>query len=144
MARALLGMATTGQLDSQMVDQSTGFFQTNYTKPLLFLADSTYLDDFAAGQHLQSGQWGMMNETGNYPGQVWLWLYSFWYQLPAFQDAKSTLGANADAVIWAIMMILSLFLILLPLIPGLRNIPMRVPVYRLIWRDYYRRYATRA
>jgi len=38
------------------------------------------------------------------------------------------------------MMILSLGLILLPLIPGLRDIPRWVPVHRLIWRDYYRSY----
>jgi hypothetical protein len=138
MTTDLLGMATSGELDSQMVDQSSGFFQTNYTKPLLFLADSSYLDDFAAGQHLQGGQWGMMNETGNFPGQAWLWLYSFWYQLPAFGTEGTTLGDNADAIIWAIMMILSLALILLPLIPGLRSIPKKIPVYKLIWRNYYR------
>jgi hypothetical protein len=38
----------------------------------------------------------MMNETGSYPGQVWLWLYTFWYQ---------------------------------------------IPIYKLIWRDHYRRLA---
>ena len=36
-------------------------------------------------QHLQGNTWGMMNETGSYPGQAWLWLYSFWYQIPAVQ-----------------------------------------------------------
>ncbi len=141
MTNALQQMAVTGQLDSQLVDTSTGFFQTNYTKPLLFLADSGYLDTFTAGQHLQGDQWGMMNETGNFPGQAWLWLYTFWYQLPAFANEDSTLGSNADAIIWAIMMVLSLLLLLLPFIPGLRSIPRRIPLYRLIWRDYYRRYA---
>lgn len=29
-------------------------------------------------------------------------------------------------------------IILLPFIPGLRDIPRWVPVHRLIWRDYYR------
>jgi hypothetical protein len=144
MTSALEVMASSGQLDSQLVDTSSGFFQTNYTKPLLFLGDSGYLDDFAAGQHLQGGQWGMMNETGNFPGQAWLWLYTFWYQLPGFTDENSALGANADAIIWAIMMVLSLLLILVPFIPGLRSIPRRVPLYRLIWRDYYRRHAGQA
>jgi len=141
MTNSLEQLTTSGQLDSQLVDSSTGFFQTNYTKPLLFLADSAYLDDFAAGQHLHGDQWGMMNETGNFPGQAWLWLYTFWYQLPGFTDANSTLGANADAIIWAIMMVLSLLLILLPFIPGLRSIPRWIPVYKLIWRDYYRTHA---
>jgi len=140
MTEALLRMATSGQLDSQLVDSTPGFFQTDYTKSLLFLGDSGYLDDFAAGQHLQGGQWGMMNETGNFPGQAWLWLYSFWYQIPGFSDENSALGANADALIWAIMMVLSLLLMLLPFIPGLRSIPRWIPVYKLIWRDYYRRH----
>jgi hypothetical protein len=30
-----------------------------------------------AAAHLQGNTWGMMNETGSYPGQAWLWLYSF-------------------------------------------------------------------
>ena len=29
----------------------------------------------------------MMNETGNYPGQAWLWLYTFWYQIPPFSSS---------------------------------------------------------
>ena len=53
----------------------------DYTKPLLFLADGTYLADLAKTQHLGGDQWGMMNETGSYPGQAWLWLYTFWYQI---------------------------------------------------------------
>ena len=32
----------------------------------------------------------MMNETGSYPGQVWLWLYTFWYQIEPFNDVATT------------------------------------------------------
>ena len=133
MTTALLRLAQTGALDSQLVSHSTGFYQNNYTKPLLFLSDGSYLDNFAGAQHLHGDQWGMMNETGNWPGQAWLWLYTMWYQISPF----STSG-NADALVWAIMMILSLGLVLVPFIPGLRSIPRAVPVHRLIWRDYYR------
>jgi hypothetical protein len=35
------------------------------------------------------------------------------------------------------MAVLSLGLVLVPLIPGLRDIPRWVPIYRLIWRSYY-------
>ena len=55
----------------------------------------------------------MMNETGSYPGQAWLWLYTFWYQISPFKTS-----GNADALVWALMMILSLGLILVPIIPG--------------------------
>jgi hypothetical protein len=128
----LLDLARSGGLDGQLL-ASGGFYQTNYAKPLLFLADGTYLEDQARAEHLGGNQWGMMNETGQYPGQAWLWLYTFWYQIPPF-----TTSDNADAQIWALMMVLSLLLVLLPVIPGLRSIPRLTRVYRLIWRQHYR------
>jgi hypothetical protein len=36
------------------------------------------------------------------------------------------------------MLILTAALILVPFIPGVRSIPRKLPLYRLIWRDYYR------
>ncbi len=128
----MLDFARSGALDSALVTHSQ-FYATDYTKPLLFMADSTYLESLAQEDHLLGGQWGMMNETGNYPGQAWLWLYTFWYQISPFKTSS-----NADALIWAIMAILTLALVLVPFIPGIRSIPRWVPVYRLIWRDYYR------
>jgi len=130
---ALLEMARTGALDGALVSTNR-FYQTNFTKSLLFLSDGGYLESLASQQNLLGSQWGMMNETGNYPGQAWLWLYTFWYQVPPFSTS-----ANADAQIWAIMGILSLAFVFVPFIPGVRSIPLYVPVYRLIWRDYYRR-----
>jgi hypothetical protein len=77
----------------------------------------------------------MMNETGNFPGQAWLWLYTMWYQVAPF---NTSWGDNADALVWTLMMILTLLLLFLPLIPGLRSIPKWIPVYKAIWRDHYR------
>jgi hypothetical protein len=132
MMTALLGAARSGELDAELVS-TNGFYNNDYTKPLLFLGDGNYLSDLATKQHLQGDQWGMMNEVGNYPGQAWLWLYTFWYQVPPFKTS-----GNADALIWGIMAGLTLILVLLPFIPGLRSIPERTKVYRLIWRDHYR------
>jgi hypothetical protein len=128
----LLQMARTGALDQALVTQN-GFYTTDYTLPLLFLADGTYLSNIADKQHLSGEQWGMMNETGNYPGQAWLWLYTFWYQIPPFNSS-----GNGDVLVWALMMLLSVVLLLVPFIPGLRSIPRRTRVYRLIWREHYR------
>jgi len=128
----LVAFARGGGLDGALVTHSQ-FYATDYTKPLLFMADSTYLQGLAQQEHLLGGQWGMTNETGNFPGQSWLWLYTFWYQISPFKTST-----NADALIWAIMAILTLALILVPFIPGIRSIPRRLPLYRLIWRDYYR------
>ena len=55
----------------------------------------------------------MMNETGSYPGQAWLWLYTLWYQVPPMNTSR-----NGDLQVWAIMMVLTLVLALLPFIPG--------------------------
>jgi hypothetical protein len=109
------------------------FFQTDYTKPLLFMADGGVLADRVPTQHLLGDQWGMMNETGSYPGQVWLWLYTFWYQIKPFSTSN-----NADVLVLAVMGALSLAFVLIPVIPGVRDVPRRIPIYRLIWRDHYR------
>jgi hypothetical protein len=128
----LLQMARTGALDQALVTQN-GFYTTDYTLPLLFLADGSYMANIAAKQHLTGEQWGMMNETGNYPGQAWLWLYTFWYQV-----APMNTSGNGDILVWGIMMLLTLGLALIPFIPGLRSIPRKSRVYRLIWREHYR------
>ena len=132
MMNALLGLAQSGGLDGDLLTSSQ-FYQTDYTKPLLFMADGGLLAARAQQQHLLGGQWGMMNETGSYPGQVWLWLYTFWYQIAPFDTS-----VNADALVMMIMGALSLVLILIPFIPGVRDIPRWVPIYRFIWRDHYR------
>jgi len=129
----LTAMARSGALDQALVTQN-GFYTTNYTKPLLFLSDGTYLAGLADQQHLTGTQWGMMNETGQYPGQAWLWLYTFWYQIPPYNTSVS-----ADFLVWGTMMILTALMIFLPFIPGLRSIPRRLKIYRLIWREHYAR-----
>ena len=117
MMAGLLGFARSGGLDGALVTHSQ-FYATDYTKPLLFMADSSYLQGLAQQDHLLGGQWGMTNETGNFPGQAWLWLYTFWYQISPFKTS-----VNADALIWAIMAVLTLAVILVPFIPGVRSIP---------------------
>ncbi len=129
---SLLGVARTGGLDGLLLS-SGHFFQTDFTRPLLFMGDGSYLSNLAAAAHLTGDQWGMMNETGSYPGQTWLWLYTFWYQIPPFSTAP-----NADLVVVILMIVLTALLALVPFIPVLRDIPRWVPVHRVIWRRYYR------
>jgi len=135
MIGSLTGMAQTGGLDGTLLSEGQ-FYNTNYTKPLLFLADGSYLANLGAAQHLSGDQWGMMNETGNYPGQAWLWLYTMWYQVSPMNQST-----NADLEVWVIMMVLSVGLIFLPFIPILRSIPRWTRVYKLIWRRHYRELA---
>jgi hypothetical protein len=133
MMASLLAMAQSGALDGALLAGNDRFYATNYTKPLLFLSAGEYFEHRAEGQHLLGTQWGMMNETGSYPGQVWLWLFTFWYQVEPFKESP-----NADALIFVVMGALSLAFICIPFIPGLRTLPRRLRVHRVIWRDHYR------
>jgi hypothetical protein len=135
----LLGVAQAGGLDGLLVINGR-FYQTDYTQPSLFLGDGGYLGALAQQAKLTGSQWGMMNETGSYPGQTWLWLYTMWYQVPPFTSPTGFLGfnaSNADLGIIILMTVLTIALALVPLIPGLRDIPRWIPIHRLIWRRYY-------
>lgn len=132
MMGALLTFAQSGGLDGALLTGKQ-FYETNPTNALMFMADGGVLTNRAQQQHLLGSQWGMMNETGSYPGQVWLWLYTFWYQIKPFSTSS-----NADILVLGLMAVLSLGLILVPFIPGVRDLPRRIPIYKLIWRDYYR------
>jgi hypothetical protein len=132
MMGSLLTFARSGGLDGALLT-SKQFYQTDYTKPLLFMADGGVLANRAMAEHLLGTQWGMMNETGSYPGQVWLWLYTFWYQIKPFSTST-----NADILVMGVMGALSLAFILIPFLPGVRDLPRRIPIYKLIWRDHYR------
>ncbi len=128
MMAAELTMARSGALDSDLLAQRQ-FYGTDFTKPLLFIADGGYYNTLASNMNLTGDQWGVMNETGSYPGQPWLWLYQMWYHVNPFGD-------SASADVWAVYLtgIATLALLLVPFIPGLRDIPRLIPVHRLIWR----------
>jgi hypothetical protein len=135
----LLGVAQAGGLDGLLVINGR-FYQTDYTQPLLFMGDGGYLASLAQAANLKGSQWGVMNETGQYPGQTWLWLYTTWYQVWPFTSTTGFLGlsaANADLGIILVMTVLTVLLALVPAIPILRDIPRWIPIHRLIWRRYY-------
>jgi hypothetical protein len=132
MINDLTQMARSGALDQALLTGDT-FYSTDYTQSLLFISDGSYLSNVATKQHLQGEQWGVMNETGSYPGQAWLWLYTFWYQVSPFNSS-----GNGDILVLAVMILLTAGLTFMPFIPGLRSIPRWSRVYRLIWREHYR------
>ena len=128
---ALLAMARSGNLDGVLQGEG-GFFTLDYTRSILFLGDGNYFNDLATKAHLTGDQWGVMNETGNFPGQSWLWLFSFWYQVPLIAALS-----NVDTVVVGIMLLLTLLLTFVPFIPVLRTLPRWIPVHKLVWKDYY-------
>ncbi|CAB4772809.1 unannotated protein [freshwater metagenome] len=132
LATGLLRLAQEGSLDGLLTTQVTPL-PGDFTMPMLFLADGGWFDELGAAQHLHGDQWGMMNETGSYPGQSWLWLFSFMYQIEPFKSSE-----NADSQIFAVLMLLTLGFILIPKLPFINRLPRLIPFHRLIWRRYYK------
>lgn len=117
MMAALVSLAQSGGLEGTLLTGGTAnldgaplrskqFYETDYTLPLLFLANGSMLEEKAETEHLLGSQWGMMNETGSYPGQAWLWLYTMWYQIEPMKSSP-----NADLQVMLIMAILSLLFV---------------------------------
>jgi hypothetical protein len=131
-----LTLGRSGAIDTDLLAQRQ-FYGTDFTKPLLFLADGDYYNNLAAAQHLTGDDWGVMNETGSYPGQPWLWLFQMWYHMqPGWGNSD-----NIDLIAILMTGLGTLLLLLVPFIPGLRDIPRWIPVHRLVWRDWNRRSA---
>jgi hypothetical protein len=124
-----LSLAQSGAIDADLLAQRQ-FYGTDYTRPLLFMEDGQYYANLASAQNLTGDQWGVMNETGSYPGQPWLWLYQLWYHVPGWRNST-----NVDLIAIYMTGLATLLLLLVPFIPGLRDIPRMIPVHRLIWRQ---------
>ncbi|HUY48395.1 MAG TPA: cytochrome b N-terminal domain-containing protein [Streptosporangiaceae bacterium] len=123
-------MARDGALDASMLAKQP-FYGTNLTRPLLFIEDGAYFVNQATAMHLTGAQWGVMNETGSYPGQPWLWLYTLWYQVPGWTNS-----GNIDMIAIYMTGVATLLLLAVPFIPGLRDVPRLIPLHRLIWRGW--------
>lgn len=133
-----LTMAKSGAIDADLLAQQP-FYGTNYTKPLLFIEDGNYFSSLAQAQHLTGSQWGVMNETGSFPGQPWLWLYTLWYQIPSLSSS-----ANIDLIAIYLTGLATLLLLVVPFVPGLRDIPKLIPIHRIIWRQWHKSQAKRS
>jgi len=136
MMGTMLAMARSGALNSQSIDAASNTYSTNNTKSLLYIEDGNYLEELASYYNLQGGQWGVMNEIGSWPGQPWLWWYAMFYNIPGWNSIGTDILAVASALPFVAIFIF------LPFIPGLRNIPRWIPIYRIIWRSYYKKYGS--
>ncbi len=127
-----LNLARTGALDAALI-ANHAFYGTDFTKPLMFMEDGEHFAELAQKDHLTGDQWGVMNETGSYPGQPWLWMYQLWYQVPGFHTS-----ANVDLIAIYLTGLGTLLLLFIPFIPGLRDIPRMIPVHKVVWRSWHR------
>jgi hypothetical protein len=133
---AELAIANNGSLDGyfQGSDQQ---LSTNTTNGTMFFSDGMLWGNIAEAQGVGGDQWGVMNELWNYPGQVWLWLYAGMYQIPALNSAAG--GANLDLDVGLLMIAFGFLLpMFAPWIPVINRIPLWIPLYKIIYRQYYR------
>ncbi len=134
---AMLNIAKAGMLEgvlSEDTNPKLAPYNTSYVRALVYMG-GPIMDQVATHMDEQGDQWGMSHMQGPYPGAWWLWPYAFLYQIPAIANSP-----NADLIAGMIMLAFGLMLVFLPLIPGLNRIPYVIPVYKIIWRDWYAKY----
>lgn len=127
-----LSLAKSGLLESAIDGVQGPAAALDRTKSMLLLqdqADQQYADKL----NMTGDQWGIIKETGNYPGAVWLWYYTMLYQIPPFNSSDA-----ADLLVVLTVLLVTLALMFTPFIPGLRSLPKWLKIYRFIWRDYYK------
>ena len=130
---AEMAIADNGSLD--------GYFQgaqqqlsTDTTMATMFFSDGTLWYTIATAQGVAGDQWGVMNELWNFPGQVWLWLYSGMYQIPALASNNPNLDLDVGLLMIVAGFLLPMFA---PWIPVINRIPRWIPLYKIIYRQYY-------
>lgn len=129
-----LNMAKSG-IFAQLLDinlaGNNSTYTYNYQNKLLFLQGAP-LQNLANKYQMSGDQWGILKETGAYPGPWWLGIYTSLYQIPAIGNSS-----NADLIAFSIFSFLIFLLALVPILPIINRIPYYIPVYKLIWKRYY-------
>ena len=133
MVDGLRALAAAGLLEGALQADSRAPYALDNTNPLLFFEDDVD-HNVAESLDMLGSQWGIGHETGGYPGAWWLGPYAFFYQIPPMSSSP-----NGDLQVALIMVLIFLILIFLPVIPGVNLIPRGIRLYRLVWRDWYRR-----
>jgi len=131
----LLDLGRAGLLEGALADSARLPFTLDVTRALLFFQDDVD-HSVASSLDMLGGLWGISHETGPYPGAWWLWPYTFVYQIPPMSSSP-----NGDLQVGVIITALFLLTVFTPFVPGLNQLHSRLGVYRLIWRDWYRRQA---
>ena len=130
---SMLALGKAGLLEGALDSNVRQPFEYDFTQSLLFFQD-TVTASVAQKLDMTSDQWGILHETGNYPGAWWLFPFAFLYHVPPMNNSS-----NADIQAIFIILMIFLFLLFLPKIPIFNRLPRWLGVYKLIWRDWYAR-----
>jgi hypothetical protein len=133
MMTAMLDLGRAGLLEGALESGDQLPFTLDFTRSLLFF-EGDVAHAVARKLDLLGEQWGASHETGPYPGAWWLWPFTFFYQIEPMRSSP-----NGDLQVAFIVTGLFLVIVLLPLIPIVNRLPRWLRVYRLIWRDWYKR-----
>lgn len=131
MMYGMLALGQAGLLEGALTSSERLPYTLDNTKAMLFFQEGPD-SDYANSVDMEGTQWGITHEVGNLPGPWWLWPYAIWYQFPAVQE-----NPNADAIVGSLMVLLFLLIFFAPFIPVLKHLPKWIPIYRIIWRDWY-------
>jgi hypothetical protein len=129
----MLNLGRAGLLEGALADAARLPFALDFTRALLFFQDDVD-HSVASTLDMLGGLWGISHETGPYPGPWWLWPYTFAYQIPPMSASP-----NGDLQVGVIITVLFLVTVFAPFVPVVNRLPRWLGVYRLIWRDWYRR-----
>jgi hypothetical protein len=131
MMLGMLDLGRAGLLEGALTSNERLPYTLDNTKAMLFFQEGPD-SDFAQSVDMLGEQWGITHEVGNLPGPWWLWPYAIWYQFPVLKESS-----NADAIVGSLMVLFFLLLLFAPFIPVLKHLPKWIPLYRIIWRDWY-------
>ncbi len=133
MMLGMLALGRAGLLEGALTSSDRLPYTLDNTRAMLFFQEDVD-QNVADGFDMLGTQWGITHEVGNLPGPWWLWPYAIWYQIPPLSTAP-----NADVIVGSMMIVFFLLLLFAPFIPVLKHLPRWIPMYRIIWRDWYER-----
>ncbi len=124
LVQADLTIAQRGHLEQNLVGQDPGHSLQLGT---IWLYDHPAMLNYAMTGGLTDDQWGMVKERGFSVGP--------WYLIiPAIFHVKFPKGATGTGFVLWNLLAASIFLLAVPLLPGLRNLPRRLRLYRFVYR----------
>ena len=124
LTQASLRLAQGGYLDMYLMDQMPGHSEHLAT---IWLYDEPQMLNTAISGGLTDDQWGMVKERG-FPVGPWYLI------LPAIIHVLLPGGGTGlGFTLWNVALAL-VFLLAVPLLPGLRSVPQRLHLYRLVYR----------
>lgn len=122
-ANGILQLARNGYLQNYFQGISPG---NTFEYVNIWLYDQPYLLNTAIKNGLTDDQWGMIKERGFFVGP--------WYLIvPAIAHVLLPGGSSGPGFILWNALIAFFFIVLFPLIPGLRDIPRYLKLYKLIY-----------